>query len=89
MKTLSIFFLITLLTSCVTKKEIEAALWLNTGLPKDVCEEHAETLKRFGAYRKLDDGTYQIVSYCKKEIKDFYSIQKDDLKRLIDKAQGR
>lgn len=71
------------LSSCVSKKEVKANLWLNN---LKVLSEHCQSmpeLKDIGFYRKLDDGKYEIVSVCDPIIKDFYSMHKDVLARLL------
>lgn len=56
----------TLLSGCPSRKEVDAELWLNTGLPADICQKYPELADagKFGIYRKLDTGKYEFISYC-------------------------
>lgn len=51
----------------VTRKQINAELWEQSGLPKDLCEKIPQ-LQEYGHYRKLNDGKYQRLSYCNEEL---------------------
>ena len=52
-----------LLQGCPSRAEIDAEIWLNSGITPDVCAKYPE-LKQFGIYRKLDTGKYEFISYC-------------------------
>jgi hypothetical protein len=73
-------------SSCVTRKEVDAASWLNNfGVEEFValCNEHPE-LKDFGFFRKLDDGTFQFLSACDPNAKRMISFKDEDLKKILD-----
>jgi hypothetical protein len=76
------------LTSCLTRKEIEATIWLNNApIPASLCKEGVE--KR-GFYRRLDSGKIEFVSFCSPEAKQWLSIHKDDLQKILDQlAEGQ
>jgi wobble nucleotide-excising tRNase len=87
---MKIFILLFLLTSCVTREQVEATLFLNNFNDKDnslaeLCERVPE-LKQRGFYRRLNDGKLETVSICNPIARDFLAIHKDDLNRLLDKA---
>ena len=50
-------------TSCVNRAQIKAEIWLQSGLPADLCERVPE-LKKYGQYRELDTGKYEFLGYC-------------------------
>lgn len=52
-----------LLTSCLSRQDVEAEIWLNSGLPPDICAQNPD-LSKFGIYRKLDTGKIEFISYC-------------------------
>jgi hypothetical protein len=52
-----------LLTSCISREEVEAEAWLQSGLPANICKEHPE-LGRYGLYRILNSGQTEFQSYC-------------------------
>lgn len=52
-----------LLTACPTRKEVDAEIWQNSGLPVDLCAKTPD-LAKYGIYRKLDSGKYEFISYC-------------------------
>lgn len=61
---LALLLLMVTLSGCPSRKEVDAELWLNTGLPPEVCAQHPEILQHFGIYRVLDSGKKELVSYC-------------------------
>lgn len=71
--------------SCnVTRKEIEAYAWLNnTPLPPELCEREP-TLKRYGFYRRLNDGHLEFITFCNPLARDWVAISKRDMKNLLD-----
>lgn len=72
------------LNSCVTKKEIQAAIWLNNGpLPESICESIPE-IKLYGFYRKLDNGKYEFLSYCSQISPEMISMTADDMNKFLD-----
>ena len=49
----------------MTRKEINAEIWLNTGIPQEICDRNPEIKTgQYGQYRKLDSGNYEFISYC-------------------------
>lgn len=69
----------------ITKEEIDITLWMNNGPVEAAACTTGDTAQR-GFYRKLDNGKYDFVSWCKPEANQFMAIQKDDLARLLQKA---
>jgi hypothetical protein len=64
----------------VTRKKIERYIWLNNfPLPKEICEIDS----RYGFYRVLNNGKFEFVSACDPRAKQWVSMNKDDLKRLL------
>lgn len=77
-----------LLSSCVTRKEIEAVIFLNNFNDKDnsmagVCERNPE-IKQYGFYRKLNTGKLEFVSVCNPIARDYIAVNKDDFNRILD-----
>lgn len=68
---------------CLTRTQVEATIWLETGLPMDLCERYPE-IANYGHYRKLNNGKYEFISYCKKESKDFVNIVKTEFYKFLD-----
>jgi hypothetical protein len=70
----------------VSRKELNAAIWLNNApLPGELCD--ASPVNRlYGFYRRLNDGTLEFVSFCNPDAADWVSMHKDDFKRLLDQA---
>lgn len=86
MKAILIILLVTL-TGCpgVTRREVEATIWLNnTPIPNDICEREPE-LKSYGFYRRLNDGKFEFMSFCNPEAVQWLSIHKDEFFRFMDK----
>jgi hypothetical protein len=52
-----------LLLGCPSRKEVEAEVWLQSGIPAEICEREPE-LKKVGIYRKLSNGKFEVLSYC-------------------------
>lgn len=46
-----------------TRKEVEGEVWLQSGIPAELCAKEPLLWKQ-GIYRKLDDGKYEFISYC-------------------------
>lgn len=68
---------------CLSRREIQAAIWLNnTPIPKEICEQ-VEDLKLYGFYRRLDSGKLEFMSFCNKEARNFIGMHKDDFERLL------
>ena len=78
-----------MLSSCVSKKEVKANLWLNNlHVLSKYCTDIPE-LNDIGLYRKIDspEGQFEIVSVCDSNIKNFYSMHKDTLARLLNERR--
>ena len=73
------------LSGCLTRAKIDAAIWLNNGLPADLCEKEPE-LKDYGFYRKLDSGQLEFVAFCDPRAREWLSMHKDDFNKLMDEA---
>jgi acid phosphatase class B len=71
----------------VSRKKIEAAIWLNNFPPKELCERNPE-LHQYGFYRKLNNGKLEFVSICKEEAKKYLTMYKDDLDEIMQEAFG-
>jgi hypothetical protein len=83
---MKIILLLALVSSCVSRKKINAAIWLNNfPLPEDICEANPD-LKQYGFYRKLNTGNFEFMSACKPAAKDWLSMHKDDFKKLMNRA---
>ena len=71
----------------ITRSEIEATVWLNNSpLPNEICRANPE-LTRYGFYRRLNDGRFEFVSFCRPNAKEWIAIHKDDLERLLNKLR--
>lgn len=68
-----------LLTSCLSRKEVQAEIWQNSGIPEDICKVNSG-LDKYGLYRKLDSGKYEFISYCAQIL--------DDTGKTVPAAQG-
>lgn len=68
--------------SCVRRNEIRAVLWLNLSVPEETCQARPELRDR-GIYRLLNDGRYEFVSFCSPLIKQYFSVFRDDLERIL------
>jgi hypothetical protein len=83
MKIIAICLACLALTGCLSRKEVQATAWLQTGLPPEICASNPD-LKDYGIYRKLDSGKFEFVSICDKEITRWISIYDEDFKRILD-----
>ena len=73
--------------SCVTRKKVNAYLWLNNSpIPQEICEREPD-LKDYGLYRKLNGGGFEFVSFCEVKARDFFSMYKTDFERLLNGKQ--
>lgn len=64
MQALALFLTVLLtLNSCVTRGQVRAEVWMQSGIPVHLCHEQPD-LQLYGIYRKLDSGMYEFVSYC-------------------------
>lgn len=71
------------LPACINRAEVKAEIWLNSGLPEDICTLHPE-LKEFGMYRKLDNGKYELLPYCSKFSQEYYGINAKKFDEILD-----
>lgn len=83
-----LLLLLTLTASCVTREEIEVAIWMNNFNAqelKEICEREP-VMNQVGFYRKLNDGRLELVSVCKKEAHEFLEMTKTDFNTILDKT---
>jgi hypothetical protein len=91
MKKISLLFLlltIFIASGCVTREEIEVAIWMNNFHAKElksICDREP-IMHKIGFKRKLDGGGFEVVSVCAKESSEFLSMHKSDYNELLDKA---
>ena len=75
------------LVSCRQPKraEVNARIWLNNApIPIEICLREPE-LERYGFYRKLNDGSFEFISFCSTEASHWVAMFEDDFKDLMDK----
>lgn len=82
--------LLLLLSSCVTKKEINAAIWVNNFMGekdsesiKDLCERYPE-IRDYGFYRVLNTGKKEFISICNPSARGFVAMYKTDFQKILD-----
>ncbi len=68
---------------CITRPEVNAEIWLHTGLPADICALRAD-ISTYGIYRQLNDGQYEFLSYCKPEVVDYVLVNGVKFKAILD-----
>lgn len=87
LKLLMTFLALILISSCVTRKQIEAATWVNNFhvIPAELCYPGA-ALHRVGFFRRLDDGRFQLVSVCAAQASKMLSVTAADYQKLLDAA---
>lgn len=72
------------LASCLTRKQVNAAAWLNnTDALLDLCIKVPE-LKDYGFYRRLDDGKIQFLSFCDPNAVRMIAFKDEDLNKILD-----
>lgn len=72
------------LSSCITRKQIEATIWRNNApVPQDLCSRVPE-LRDYGLYRKLDSGKLEFISVCNPVMRQMLSIHEKDLQKILD-----
>lgn len=54
-----------LLQGCLSRKDVLAEVWLESGIPASACTPE---VAKSGVYRKLNNGKYEFISYCNKNI---------------------
>lgn len=68
-----------------TRAEIDAVIWLNNSpIPADVCAREP-SLNDYGFYRRLNDGTFEFISFCHPDAHLWVAMHKDDFIKLLDK----
>lgn len=73
-----------MLQGCLTRKQIEAASWLNNfKAVQELCVKYPE-LRDYGFYRKLNDGNLQFLSMCEENAQRMVSFLDTDLKKILD-----
>jgi hypothetical protein len=50
-------------------------------IPKEICDREPE-LKNIGVYRKLNNGKYELVSFCAPEFSEYLTMWKGDFEKL-------
>lgn len=81
--------LLTLSTGCVTRRQIEAAIWINNFYP-DEGESISELcindprLERYVFYRKLNNGKFEVISICDPNAGTMFSMTASDVKEMLD-----
>lgn len=75
---------VTILQGCLSRKEVNAELWMESGLPADLCTRFPE-LMEFGHFRKLNSGKYEVVPYCDPNARDYSAIRNKKLNEWMDK----
>ena len=88
-------FLIGIVVSCsngicsgIKRQKIDALTWRYDQLPDEVCKAFP-VLVQYGAYRVLNNGLDEVVSYCKPQIKDFFGMPSKDYNNLLDSTVGK
>lgn len=61
--TLALLFCLGSLPACIKRSQVEAEIWSQTGLPKELCERVPE-LRQYGLFRVLDGERYEFQGYC-------------------------
>jgi hypothetical protein len=89
-----------MLSSCVTRQEINAVIFLHEQIPETICD-HEPELKKLGVYRIMDctqnlidlgickPGQQRVrerISYCKPGIKNYFGVKDSDLEAILKKA---
>lgn len=73
-----------MLQGCISRKQIEAAAWLNNfEAIQTLCQQYPE-IRDYGFYRKLNDGNFQFLSVCEENAKRMISITDSDMKDILD-----
>lgn len=77
------------LSGCVTRGQIEAAIWMNNGLDPALCgpskaESKYPELWDYGHYRRLNSGKFEFMPYCDPRSKKWLSMYERDFQRVMD-----
>jgi len=91
MLALSLSIILLLGSGCLTRDQVQAEVWLQTGLSPTECASNP-SLDTFGIYRKLNDGTYEFISYCsvnpetgKPYVQDYIDFNAQKFQDILDK----
>jgi hypothetical protein len=81
------------LTGCPKRAEVRAEMWLQSGLPADLCAKNPE-IRQYGMYRRLNDDVcekagkkipcYELQRYCNAEAKKYLAIEEQRFNDLLD-----
>jgi hypothetical protein len=89
-----------LLSSCISRRDIDAVLWSHDRVPSSVCAREpkledlgiarkvncTEELVEIGICRPGQITKTEFISVCQPEIKNYLSIEKKELEALLKKA---
>ena len=68
----------------ITRKQVDAAIWLNNApIPADICEREPQ-LKQYGFYRKLDNGKIEFLSFCKPSAGQWVAVYGPQFYKFLD-----
>lgn len=70
-------------SGCVTREEVKAYVWLNNGMPAEICAREPELLN-YGFYRRLNDDKFEFISFCDERAKNWLGIYKADFEKMLD-----
>lgn len=91
---------LTILSGCISKQEINAALFVHEQIPEAICAQNPE-LNKVGVYRifKCNEAYVEAgickpgqvnvrerMSYCKPAIKTHFSVKDSELRDILIKA---
>lgn len=103
MARLSLFLMALLMLSCVSRKDVEAVLFLHDQIPAETCDRAPE-LRKIGVYRKVtctpklvevgickpgQKKITEFLSYCRDQIRNYFGAHKDDVARLLKQAGAK
>ena len=73
-------------TACISRKEIEAVIWLNNSpLPAELCTREP-ILSQYGFYRRLNNGKFEFISFCNPEATKWFAIHEKDMANILDQT---
>lgn len=93
------YLLLLFIMGCVTREQVQADIYLNSGIPADVCARYPE-IKKYGMYRIVacsakPDSTAcqhgeqkfkQTRPYCSDSIREYSSMWDQDIEKWLGKA---
>lgn len=90
-KTIYLIPFILLFCGCITRGQINAAIWKNNGLDPELCgpskaESKNPQLWDYGFYRRLNNGKFEFLPFCSLTSNEFFAIQKDDLEKILNRT---